>query len=116
MIKAVGDKILLEDMRASKTKGGLHLPDNSSDPQSYGKVISVGEKIKNIKPGDILVYHPRAGMALLIERRLLRIVKYEELYGILESEEVKETLEVIVFGGHTEGQTIVQAARPSIIR
>lgn len=115
MIKAVSDKILVEHMKVTKTRGGLHLPDNSSEPQSYGKVISVGEKINNISIGDIIVYHPRAGMDLLVEKKLLKILKYDEIYGLLESEEIKETLEKVIIGGHTEGQIIVQAAKPSVI-
>jgi len=115
MIQAVADKILVEELRATKTKGGLHLPDNTSQPQSYGKVVSYGENVQNIKVGDVLVYHPRAGMDLLVDKKLLKVLKYEELYGILESEEIKKTLEAVMFGGHTEGQSIIQAARPSVI-
>jgi len=115
MIQAVGDKIIVEQLRATRTKGGLHLPDNTSDPQAYGRVMSYGEDITNIKIGDVLVFHPRAGMDMLVDKKFLKILKYDELYGILESEEIKQTLEALLFGGHTEGQAIVQAARPSII-
>jgi co-chaperonin GroES (HSP10) len=97
-------------MRANKTKSGLLLPNNTNDPQGYGRVVSVGEDVKNIKEGDFLVYHPMAGMDMLMEKRILKVVKYEELYGILHDDSVKETLEVMQIGGNSEGTPIVQPA------
>lgn len=88
-------------MKAGKTRGGLILPDNVQEPQSYGRVLSAGEIVTDnteIKEGEFLVFHPRAGMDMLLEGRLLKVLKYDELYGILQSDEIKESLEAIVVG------------------
>ena len=108
MIKAVADKIVVEIMRANKTKGGLILPTNGVEPQGYGRVLSVGELVDNIEIGDYLVYHPMAGMDMVLDKQILKVLKYEELYGILLDDDIKETLEAMKIGGSTEGQQILQ--------
>ena len=93
MIKAINDHVVVEELKRTKTKGGIILPDKAEDPQGYGKVLSVGEEVKNTKEGDIIVFHNRGGQAALIGNKFLRILKNNEIYGILED---KQTLEVLV--------------------
>ena len=97
-------------MRATKTTSGLVLPE-SADPQGYGKVVSVGELIDNIKDGDYLVFHPRAGMDIVMNKTILKVLKYDELYGILQDDEIKDTLEVMKIGGGDQAASkIIQPA------
>jgi co-chaperonin GroES (HSP10) len=98
MIKAVADKIIVQFMRATKTKGGLILPDTVTDPQGYGKVLSVGEDVNNVEVGEFLVFHPRAGMDMLINKQILKVLKYDELYGKLEDQEIKDSLSPLTVG------------------
>lgn len=98
MIKAVDDKIIVDVMKPSKTKGGLVLPVSSNQPQSYGKVNSVGETITTIKIGQILVFHPKAGLDMVISDRLLKVLKYGEVYGILQDPETEALLDIITIG------------------
>ena len=101
MIQAVADKIIVKLMRVSKTQGGLLLPETASDPQGYGEVMTVGEFVTentDIKEGDFLVFHPRAGMDMLMDSYVLKVLKYEELYGILTDDKIKETLDTITVG------------------
>lgn len=97
MIKAVEDKIVVEVLRREVTAGGIILPDGVQDPQSYGRVLSVGDKAadKGIQVGDILVCHVRGGMDSVIGYKLLKILKLDEVYGILEDEETLKALEEI---------------------
>jgi len=85
MIKAIGDKIIVEQMRRVETKGGIIIPDSAGEPQGYGLVKSIGDEVKNIKIGDVLVFHPRAGMDMLLYKKILKTLKYEEVYGSLVS-------------------------------
>lgn len=101
MIQAVADKIIVEVMKRSKTVGGLILPENSAEPQAYGKILSCGEIISegtDLKEGDVLVFHPGAGMDMLMDKNILKTLKYEEVYGILQDESIKEGLEPLIFG------------------
>jgi len=39
MIKAISDKIVVEELKRTVTEGGIIIPDSSGDPQGYGKVL-----------------------------------------------------------------------------
>lgn len=96
-------------MKAEKTRGGLILPDNVQEPQSYGRVLTAGEIVTEdteIKEGVVVVFHPRGGMDMLMEGRLLKVLKYDELYGILQSSEIKETLAPITVGEKSKIVTV----------
>lgn len=47
-----------------KTRGGLHLPDRAMRQKSWGEVLKVGEGVKGVSPGDILIWHEGAGIPL----------------------------------------------------
>jgi len=97
MIKAIEDKVVVETLRREVSAGGIILPEGAQDPQSYGKVLSVGPLAadKGIKEGDILVCHVRGGMDSVIGYKLLKVLKLDEIYGILTDEETLGALEEI---------------------
>ena len=77
-------------MAPTKTKGGLVLPANVKMPQAYGKVISCGESVTSkIKEGAILVFFPQAGMDMVMDDKILKVMKDEEVYGVLENKEIE---------------------------
>jgi len=110
-------------MRRNQTSGGIILPNNSADPQGYGKVLSIGPEVptwpddskKNLAIGDIIVFHIRAGMDLLMDKEILRTLKYDEIYGILRNEEFAANLEEFTIVGNTEGEAVIQPAGGGII-
>lgn len=109
MVKAVHDKIVVEILKRTKSEGGIILPENSIDPQSYGKVLSVGEEVPStIEEDSILVFHNRAGMDMLVGKKILKCLKYEEVYGELTDEEVKNALVELEISGMTEGEQQVK--------
>ncbi len=97
MIKAIEDKIVVETLRREVTAGGIILPEGAQDPQSYGKVLSVGPLAaeKGIKEGDVLVCHVRGGMDSIIGYKLLKVLKLDEVYGLLTDEVTLNALEEI---------------------
>ena len=94
MIRAIDDKVIVEDLKRTQSEGGIIFPENAGDPQAYGEILSIGDDVANkaLKVGDIIVFHVRAGQAMVLKKRLLRVVKYDEVYGILEDDEIKESL------------------------
>lgn len=71
--------------RKVEYKGSLIMPENAQDsykPQFYGEVISVGEKVDNIMPGDVIFFHVGGGQAMILEDFICKVLKYEEVYGI----------------------------------
>lgn len=86
-IKAINDIVVAEELikREETTAGGLIVPQTVKvEPQKYGKVLSIGEKVDNIKVGDIIVFHQSAGQAVIIEGKIQRVLKKDEIYGIFQ--------------------------------
>jgi len=82
MVEAVKDKIIVEVLRRSMTGGGIIAPTSAViDPQGYGKVISIGEDVIKIKVDDILFFHLNGGMDVVINNKILKVLKYDEVYG-----------------------------------
>ncbi len=92
MIDAKKDKVVTEVLIKSRTSGGLILPEVATEPQGYGRVISVGEEVTSFADGDIIVHHSNGGMVVVLESRMLRVLKEEEVYGVLTDEKIISTL------------------------
>lgn len=94
MIKAMADKVIVEFLKREITKGGIIVPEQAIiDPQGYGKVISVGDQVTTIKVGDFLVFHPMGGMDMVFDKKIFKVLKYEEIYGIIEDKEITSQFE-----------------------
>ena len=87
-IKAVKDKVIVEMLKPEeKTEGGIIIPDTAEkDPQGYGRVTSVGEEITTIKEGDIILFAKFGGQAMMIGNKIMKVLGYAEIYGILLEE------------------------------
>lgn len=89
----------------------------AQDPQGYGKVLSLGEEVvnKRMKKDDVLVFHTRAGMDMIHGKKVLKCLKYEEVYGILDDPELVSRLKPLEFAGKTEGSNIVVPRKEGIV-
>ena len=82
-IQATGDMVIVEAMKEPKAETLIVLLEDVKQlPQNYGKVMSVGETVTTIKPGDIIVSHPNGGMAIILNTKIHRVLKYAEIYGV----------------------------------
>lgn len=118
MIKAVDDKVFVEELKRTQTKSGIIFPENAGDPQAYGKVLSLGDDVANrqVKEGDVVVFHIRGGQVLLMEHHLMRVLKYDEIYGVLEDEDLKNSLvEMEIKAVSAEGTAQIQPVENKII-
>jgi len=84
-VQAVKDKIFVQVIKEElKTPGGIVIPEGVRQlPQKTGVVLSVGEEVKEIKEGDILMFHQQAGQIALIESVEYRILMYNEIYAVV---------------------------------
>ncbi len=102
-------------MRRAQTAGGIVIPGNIADPQAYGKVISVGEDVPDaVKKDDIIVMHLNAGMDMVMEKQLMRTLKYDEIYGVLQDKDFEKNLEDMVITGQQNIPQGIPAAPPLI--
>jgi co-chaperonin GroES (HSP10) len=86
IMQAVGNKVFVKSMRRSVSKGGIILPETAGavEPQKFGQILSVGEKVEGMKVGDIIMFHPRGGQAIVIENVVYAVVMDSEVYGVLK--------------------------------
>jgi co-chaperonin GroES (HSP10) len=93
MIQAVADKVVVQEMKLETSKGGLIIPESVQQPQAYGRVMSVGDKVETmVTEGDVLVFHTNGGMAMVVEGKVLRCLMENEIYGIVKSDEIIDAL------------------------
>lgn len=88
-IKAVNDKIVVKELKRQQTKGGILIPETSksAEPQAYGKVLSIGEDVgSSIVVDNIVMFHPGAGMAVILDNTVCRVLMYKEIYCVLDEE------------------------------
>jgi len=85
-LQGVKDKVVVEIIKKEqKTEGGLFIPEGFNQlPQNYGKVISVGKEVEEIKKDDVVIFHQRAGMDTLIDNKVYKILMYSEVYAIVK--------------------------------
>lgn len=61
-IKPLGFRILVKRSEAKTLKGGILLPESSKDKPLEGEVLSIGEKVDEVKVGDVVVFSPYGGI------------------------------------------------------
>ena len=85
-LQGVKDKVVVELIKKEqKTEGGLFIPEGFNQlPQNYGKVLSLGKEVEELKEGDEVIFHQRAGMDILIDNKVYKVLMYSEVYAIVK--------------------------------
>lgn len=87
-MQAVSDKVIVRLLRPReiKTSGGIIVPETAKkmvEPQLYGEVLSIGEEVKNVSVGDIIMFHAQqGGQDIVLDEYVCRVLAYQEIYGI----------------------------------
>ena len=68
-----------------KTAGGIYIPDAAKEKPQRGKVEAVGAEVKNVKPGDSILFDKYSGSKITMDNVEYLILKEEDILGILES-------------------------------
>lgn len=80
---AKGHAVVEPISRPSKTRGGIHLPDDARKGYSLqpATVKAVGGKWA--RPGDVVLIHPAAGYEVTLGGEALRVVPRREILGVV---------------------------------
>jgi chaperonin GroES len=81
-MKPLADRILIAPVKLpEKTEGGILLPESARNDSAHleGEVLAVGPKVKDVKPGDHVLYSAEAG----IEVGENRLVTFEDCIAIV---------------------------------
>lgn len=93
-VKPLHNNVLIERVEAeSKTTGGIIIPDNAQEKPAQGKVVAVGEGLKNdngdrivpdVKEGDIVLFTKWGGNEVKIDGQELVILKESDILAIVK--------------------------------
>ncbi len=82
------DRVLVEAAPAEqKTASGLIIPDTAKEKPQKGKVIAIGEGLKDkpvtVKVGDNVLYGKYSGTEINIEGKEYLIMRNSDIFGII---------------------------------
>lgn len=82
--KPLNERVLIEPKQAEeKTAGGIYIPDTAKEKSQQGKVLAIGPEVKDVKPGDIVVFESFAGTEIGLEGKKMMILKIKDILGII---------------------------------
>ncbi len=79
MIKPLGEFIVLEPVKEEKKKSAILLPDDDKNESDRGKVIAVGDQVKDIKKGDVVFFAKYSDQKIKHEGKDYSVVKHEKI-------------------------------------
>jgi chaperonin GroES len=82
------DRVLVEPAPAEeKTSSGIIIPDTAKEKPQKGKVIAVGEGLKDkpvtVKVGDLILYGKYAGTEISIDGKDYLIMRNSDIFGTI---------------------------------
>ncbi len=82
------DRVLVEPAAAEeKTASGIIIPDTAKEKPQKGKVIAVGEGIKDkpvtVKVGDQILYGKYSGTELTIDGKEYLVMRNSDIFGTI---------------------------------
>lgn len=82
------DRVLVEPAPAeTKTASGIFIPDNAQEKPQKGKVVAVGEGLKDkpvtVKVGDKILYGKYSGTEISIDGKEYLIMRNSDIFGII---------------------------------
>jgi chaperonin GroES len=82
------DRILVEASEAeNKTASGIYIPDTAKEKPQSGKVIAVGDGLKDkpvtVKVGDKVLYGKYAGTEITIDGKEYLVMRNSDVFGII---------------------------------
>ena len=93
-VRPLHDRVLVERLEAeSKTAGGIIIPDTAKEKPAEGKVISVGEGIRDeagkrialdVKAGDRILFAKWGGVEVKLDGKELIILKESDILAVIE--------------------------------
>ncbi len=93
-VKPLHDRLLVERVEAeSKTAGGIIIPDTAKEKPSQGRVVAVGDGLRDengkrialdVKKGDIVLFAKWGGSEVKVDGKELLILKESDILAIIE--------------------------------
>lgn len=95
-VRPLHDRVLVERVEAeSKTAGGIIIPDNAKEKPAEGKVVAVGEGLRDdhgkrisldVKKGDRVLFAKWGGTEVKVDGKELVIMKESDILAVIEQQ------------------------------
>lgn len=82
-MKTVKDKIVVKVEIKEKTASGIIISDSVNEKIQKGKVISIGNEVKEIVINDIVVFNKYSGVEIEIDDQKYTILKDSDVFVVL---------------------------------
>jgi chaperonin GroES len=83
--KPLKDRVFVSySAELEKTLGGLYIPDAAKEKPQKGKIEAIGNEVKNVKIGDVILFDKYSGSKITIDSQEYLILKEEDILGIIE--------------------------------
>lgn len=83
-ITPLGDRVVATRKEAqTQTKSGLFLPDQAKEKPVAALVKAVGSEVKNVKPGDLILYKEYSTTEITVDSVEYLIVKEDDILGTI---------------------------------
>ena len=82
-MKTVKDKIVVKVEIKEKTASGIIIPDSVNEKIQKGKVISIGNEVKEIAINDVVVFNKYSGVEIEIDDQKYTVLKDSDVFVVL---------------------------------
>ncbi|MBI3598405.1 MAG: co-chaperone GroES [Nitrospirae bacterium] len=83
--KPLKDRVFVSySAELEKTSGGLYIPDAAKEKPQKGKIEAIGNEVKNVKIGEVILFDKYSGSKITIDSQEYLILKEEDILGIIE--------------------------------
>lgn len=89
-MKPLGDRVLIEpDPQSEETPSGLIIKRDRRLPETTGTVIAIGEKVREVKPGDYVLFSWQVGQEVSFrdERKRYLVMGERDILAVFGSPE-----------------------------
>lgn len=85
-IKPLKERVVVKysEEEMEKTAGGLYVPDVAKEKPQKGTVDAVGSEVKEVKPGNVVLFDKYSGSKIKIDDVEYLVIKEEDILGIIE--------------------------------
>lgn len=85
MLQVLNANVLIipDPIEAETTSSGIEVASTQMKPNSSGKVVSVGDKVKDISIGDVVIYSPTHFDEILHEGDEYHVIEERDVYAII---------------------------------
>ncbi|PRM90443.1 co-chaperone GroES [Aliarcobacter cryaerophilus] len=82
--KPLGERVLVERTEVeNKTASGIIIPDNAKEKPQTAKVVAVGNKVEDIKVGEVVVFEQFRGTEIKLEGNDYLVLNVENIIGVM---------------------------------